>query len=61
MLFDAAPSPLPDVVARWRSAFDNLPPATSPCRNLPPAKWAAIREKAIALCNRFGAEAHRLG
>lgn len=56
-----APSPLPDPVARWRDALDNLSPHASPCRYLTPAKWAAIRENAIAFCDRHGAEAHRLG
>ena len=54
-------SPLPDPVARWRDALDNLSPHASPCRYLVPAKWAAIREDAIAFCDRHGAEAHRLG
>ena len=58
---DAAPSPLHPVVAGWRGEIENLSPHASPCRNLPPAKWAAIRESALAFCDRFGNEAHRLG
>ncbi len=61
MSFDPAPSPLPDPVARWRDALDNLSPHASPCRYLAPAKWTAIRESGIDFCNRLGAEAHRLG
>ncbi len=56
-----APLPLPDPVARWRDALDNLSPHASPCRYLAPAKWAAIREDAIAFCDKHGAGAHRLG
>ncbi len=58
---DAAPSPLHPVVAGWRGEFENLPPHASPCRNLPPGKWATIRESALAFCDQFGNEAHRLG
>ncbi len=54
-----APSPLPDPVARWRDALENLSPHASPCRYLAPAKWAAIREDEIAFCDQHGAEAHR--
>ena len=56
-----APAPLPDAVAGWRSALENLSPHASPCRYLAPAKWAVIRENAIVFCDRFGAEAYRLG
>lgn len=56
-----APPPLPDFVARWRDALDNLSPHASPCRYLVPAKWAAIREDAIVFCDQHGVEAHRLG
>ncbi len=58
---DAAPSPLHPVVAGWRGELENLPPHASPCRNLPPGKWATIRESALAFCDQFGNEAHRLG
>lgn len=58
---DAAPSPPHPVVAGWRSALENLSPHASPCRNLPPTKWAAIRESALTFCDQFGSEAHRLG
>ncbi len=47
-----APSLLPDPVARWRDALDNLSPHASPCRYLVPAKWAAIREAGIEFCDR---------
>ena len=56
-----APTLIPDAVAGWRSALENLSPHASPCRYLAPAKWATIRENAIGFCDRFGAEAHRLG
>lgn len=58
---NVAPSPLHPVIAGWRSALDNLSPHASPCRNLPPGKWAVTRESALAFCDEFGAEAHRLG
>lgn len=61
MSSDAAPFPLHPVAAGWRDALENMSPHASPCRNLPPTKWAAIREKGIAFCDQFGAEAHRLG
>ncbi|WP_342167046.1 hypothetical protein [Methylobacterium sp. SD21] len=54
-------APLPDLVAGWRAALDNLSPHASPCRYLAPAKWAAIRESGIDFCDRLGTEAHRLG
>ena len=56
-----APSPLHPVVAGWRGEIENLSPHASPCRYLPPAKWAAIRESALAFCDQFGEEAQRLG
>lgn len=55
------PSPLHPVVAGWRGALENMSPHASPCRNLPPAKWAAIRESGIEFCDRLGGDAHRLG
>lgn len=56
-----AHSPLLSVAAGWRNEVENLSPHASPCRNLPPAKWAAIRESVLAFCDQFGNEAHRLG
>lgn len=56
-----APSALHPVVASWRGEIENLSPHASPCRYLPPAKWAAIRESALGFCDQFGNEAHRLG
>ena len=53
-------SSLPDPVAGWRAALDNLSPHASPCRYIVPAKWAAIREGGLDFCDRLGAEAHRL-
>lgn len=61
MSSNAAPSALHPVVASWRDALDNLSPHASPCRYLTRVKWAAIRESALAFCDQFGAEAHRLG
>lgn len=61
MSADAAPAPLPDAVAGWRSALEDLPEHASPCRYLSPARWAALRGNAIGFCSQFGAEAHRLG
>ena len=56
-----APVPLPDAVAGWRSALENMSPHASPCRYLSPARWVPLREAAIDFCDRLGAEAHRLG
>ncbi len=57
----AAPVPLPAVVASWRSALEDLSLHASPCRYLLPARWTALRAKALAFCDQFGAAAHRLG
>lgn len=38
-----------------------MSPHVLPCRALTPARWAAMRENAIAFCERFGDDAHRLG
>ena len=56
-----APAPLPDAVAGWRSALENLSPHASPCRYLTPARWVPLREAAIDFCYRLGAEAHGMG
>ena len=56
-----APFSLHPVVASWRGALENMSPHASPCRNLPPAKWAAIREGGIEFWDRLGGEAHELG
>ena len=61
MASDFAPTMLPNAAAVWRSALEDLSEHASPCRYLAPAKWATIRENAIGFCERFGAEAHRLG
>lgn len=61
MSSDPLSSPLPDPVADWRAALDNLSPHASPCRYLAPNRWATMRENALAFCDQFGAEAHRLG
>jgi len=58
---NVAPSPLHPVVTGWRGALENMSPHASPCRYLPPAKWAAIRESGIEFCDRLGAEAYQLG
>jgi hypothetical protein len=60
MTSSLAPTPLHPVVAGWRSEVENLSPHASPCRNLPPAKWATVRESALAFCDQFGNEAHWL-
>ena len=52
-----APTLIPNPVAIWHGAIENLSPHASPCRYLAPAKWATIRENAIGFCDRFGAEA----
>ena len=61
MSYSLAPSLLHPVVAGWRSEIENLSPHASPCRNLPPAKWATVRESALAFCDQFGNEAHQFG
>ena len=52
---------LSDAAAVWRSALEDLSEHASPCRYLLPARWTALRENALAFCEKFGAEAHRLG
>lgn len=61
MSSDLAPAPLPDVVAGWRRALEDLSEHASPCRYLLPARWVALRTNAITFCEKFGAEAHRHG
>jgi hypothetical protein len=56
-----APTLLPNPVALWHGAIENLSPHASPCRYLSPARWAPIREAALDFCDRLGAEAHQLG
>ena len=56
-----APAHLPDAVAGWRSALEDLSEHASPCRYLLPARWAALRGNAIGFCGQFGSEAHHLG
>ncbi|MDP4026306.1 hypothetical protein Q8W71_27155 [Methylobacterium sp. NEAU 140] len=57
----SAPTLLPSAVDVWRHAIEGIPADKPPCRYLTPAKWAALREAAIDFCDRYGAEAHRLG
>lgn len=54
-------SDLPPTIASWRDQIDRISPHASPCRYLPPAKWAAIRANALSFLAQHGAEAHRLG
>jgi hypothetical protein len=54
-------SDLPPAVASWRDQIERLSEHASPCRYLAPTRWAAMRENALALLDRFGAEAYRLG
>jgi hypothetical protein len=54
-------SDLPPAVASWRDQIERLSEYASPCRYLAPAKWAAIRENALAFIDQFGGEAYRLG
>lgn len=55
------PADLPPAVATWRDQIERLSPHASPCRYMPPARWAAVREAAINFCDRFGADALALG
>jgi hypothetical protein len=52
---------IPPAVASWRDQLDRLSPHALPCRYLPPSKWAAMRENALAFLDQFGIEAFRLG
>jgi hypothetical protein len=54
-------SDLPPAVASERDQIERLSEHASPCRYLPPAKWAAMRQNALAFLDEHGAEAHRLG
>jgi hypothetical protein len=56
-----APTLIPNPVAMWHGAIENISPHASPCRYLTPAQWAKMRESALDFCDRFGAEAHRHG
>ncbi|MDH2310321.1 hypothetical protein [Methylobacterium brachiatum] len=56
-----APADLPSAVASWRDQLERLSPHASPCRYMPPARWATVREAAIDFCDRFGADALALG
>ena len=56
-----APTLLPNAVAIWHGAIENISERASPCRYLTPAQWATTREAALDFCARFGAEAHSLG
>ncbi|MCJ2116516.1 hypothetical protein MKK65_07970 [Methylobacterium sp. J-001] len=56
-----APTLIPNPVAMWHGAIENISPHASPCRYLTPAQWAKMREAALDFCDRFGAEAQRHG
>ncbi|WP_267360079.1 hypothetical protein [Methylobacterium sp. GC_Met_3] len=55
------PTLIPNPVAIWHGAIENISPHASPCRYLAPAKWGMMRSNALAFIDQFGAEAHRLG
>ncbi|MDF2599150.1 MAG: hypothetical protein K0Q54_1973 [Methylobacterium brachiatum] len=54
-------SDLPTAVAIWHDQLERISERASPCRYLTPTQWARMRESAIDFCDRFGAEAYRLG
>lgn len=56
-----APTNLPPAVASWRNQLERISERASPCRYMPPARWAAVREAAIDFCDRFGGQALALG
>ena len=56
-----APTLLPNPVAIWHGAIENISPHASPCRYMPPSRWASVRENCLDFIARFGAEAHGLG
>jgi hypothetical protein len=56
-----APTLIPNPVAMWHGAIENISERASPCRYLTPAQWATMRESALDFCTRLGAEAHTLG
>ncbi len=59
--YPAGMSDLPPAVPSERDQIGRLSEHASPCRYLLPAKWAAMRQNALALLDEHGAEAHRLG
>jgi hypothetical protein len=63
VLMSRSPGPgdLPSAFSVWSGQIERLPEHASPCRNLPDAKWAAMRANVLAFIDQFGAEAHRLG
>ena len=56
-----APTLIPNPVAIWHGAIENISPHASPCRYLAQAKWGMMRSNALAFIDQFGAEAYRLG
>jgi hypothetical protein len=56
-----APTLLPNPVAIWHGAIENISPHASPCRYMPPSRWAPMRESCLDFITRFGDQAHRLG
>ncbi|GJE49897.1 hypothetical protein GOFOIKOB_2937 [Methylobacterium tardum] len=54
-------SDLPPAVASERDQIECLSEHASTCRYLLPAKWAAMRQSALAFRDEHGTEAHRLG
>jgi hypothetical protein len=56
-----APTLLPNPVAIWHGEIENISPHASPCRYMPPSRWAPMRESCLDFIARFGDEAYRLG
>ncbi|CAM2782653.1 hypothetical protein ACLBXJ_02795 [Methylobacterium mesophilicum] len=56
-----APTLIPNPVAMWHGAIENISERASPCRHLTPTQWATIRESALDFCIRFVAGAHGRG
>src|ERR1700761_7400844 len=61
MSASTAPTLIPNPVALWHGAIENLSPHTSPCRYMPPSRWAPMRESCLDFITRLGADAHDLG
>jgi hypothetical protein len=61
MSVDLAPTLLPNSAAIWHGAIENISPYASPCRYMPPSRWASVQESCLDFITWFGTEAHQLG
>ena len=56
-----APTLLPNPVAIWHGAIENISPHASPCRYMLPSRWSLMRDSCLDFITRFGVETHSLG